>query len=117
MSDQDEVVQFENLEGRDLASEFAGVGHISFQISQKQAKRIKHDWDKFGKYKMAYAAGESQKGLWLSLSWLISNMTTSMLYGNLELITGLYYEFADRLQPVEFVESSRDDVIVNFRIR
>jgi hypothetical protein len=117
VNDDSAVIPYSELRELNLKDELLKSGIITFSINDKQAKRIKHDWDKYGAYKTAYAEGNARKGLLLSFTWMMSNIRTSFAYGDLEKITGLYYELAHKILPVQFSDAANGAVFVTFRIK
>jgi hypothetical protein len=115
VSDNSIVIQYSALRNYDIANELLQSKAITCSISDKQAKRIKHDWDKYGAYKFAYAEGNSRKGLSLSFTWMIINVYRSFFYGDLEKISSLYYDLTHKLLPVEFLDNEEGSVLVIFR--
>ncbi len=59
-------IPIEIIEDYDLVSELKTREILEFVVNDKQASRLKKDWDKYGAYKLAYACGHTRKGLWLS---------------------------------------------------
>lgn len=111
------IVEYSELRNRDIANELLRSKTVTCSITEKQARRIKRDWDKYGAYKTAYYQGDSKKGLWLSFIWIVSNIYTSFAFGELEKISSLYYDYAHRLTPVEFKNAGPGNVLVTFRLK
>jgi len=109
-------ITLSEIQKYDLKKELSEKQELRILITHKQARRIQKDWDKYGAYKLAYARNQTRKGLFLSFFWMLRNIVTSILFGDLDRVSGIYYDYGHRLQPVEFLDTKEGSICVIFRV-
>lgn len=110
------LIHFDHIDKYDLKHELLASSKLCIVVDKKQAKRFQNDCSKFDKYKIAYAENNSKKGLFLSFVWMLSNIYTSLVYGELEKVTVLYYELYPYLMPV-YITTSGEGILVTFELK